>query len=114
VAAAVLYAGRYCAPVAQDPSAQVELARAEGALQAAPAFVFGAVDDVWLTALTGDLPGVPQRARLQLAAHRAMRASLEAVTRSPAPRRFRNPTHCSAVYEICTPPDSTATSALKA
>jgi indole-3-acetate monooxygenase len=66
-------------PIAQDVAAQVELARAEGGLQAARAFVFDAVGEVWNAALAGDVPSLDQRARLQLAGQQAMRASIEAV-----------------------------------
>ncbi len=66
-------------PVARDAAAQVEFARAEGGLRAARAFVFEAVGDVWRSALAGDVPSVPQRARLQLAAHQAMESSVQAV-----------------------------------
>jgi alkylation response protein AidB-like acyl-CoA dehydrogenase len=66
-------------PVAQDPAAQVELARAEGGLQAARAYVFDAVGEMWNAALAGDVPSLDQRARLQLAVQQAMRAGLEAV-----------------------------------
>jgi alkylation response protein AidB-like acyl-CoA dehydrogenase len=66
-------------PIAQDGAAQVELARVEGGLQAARAFVFDAVGEVWNTALAGDVPSLDQRARLQLAAQQAMRAGIEAV-----------------------------------
>jgi indole-3-acetate monooxygenase len=66
-------------PVAQDPAAQVELARAEGSLQAARAFVFDTIAAVWDTASAGDVPSIEQRARLQLAAQQAMRAAVEVV-----------------------------------
>jgi alkylation response protein AidB-like acyl-CoA dehydrogenase len=66
-------------PLAQDSATQVALARAEGGVQAARAFVFDAIGSIWDTALAGDEPSVAQRARFQLAAHQAMRAAVEAV-----------------------------------
>lgn len=67
------------APLANDADAQVALARAEGSLHAARAFVFDAVGSVWDTACAGDRPSLEQRASLQLAAQQAMRAAVEAV-----------------------------------
>jgi alkylation response protein AidB-like acyl-CoA dehydrogenase len=66
-------------PLAQDPAVQVDLARAEGELQAARAFVFDAVGSIWDTACAGDVPSVEQRARFQLSAQQAMRAAVSAV-----------------------------------
>ena len=65
--------------LAQDPAVQVELARAEGRLQAVRAFVFDAIGSVWDTACSGDVPSVAQRARFQLAAQEAMHAAIAAV-----------------------------------
>jgi alkylation response protein AidB-like acyl-CoA dehydrogenase len=66
-------------PMAEDPAVQVDLARAEGDLQAARAFVDDAVGSLWDTACAGDVPSVEQRARFQLSAQQAMRAARGAV-----------------------------------
>jgi alkylation response protein AidB-like acyl-CoA dehydrogenase len=66
-------------PLAQDSATQVALARAEGGVQAARAFVFDAIGSIWDTACAGDEPSLAQRARFQLSAHQAMRAAVEAV-----------------------------------
>jgi len=65
--------------VAQDGSAQVDLARAEAGLLAARAFVFDTIGDLWDTACKGDRPNLDQRARMLLAANQAMRAGVDAV-----------------------------------
>lgn len=66
-------------PLAADPAAQVEFARAEAGLRSARAFVLDAAGAVWDTARAGDPPSLEQRAGLQLAAHQAMRAARQAV-----------------------------------
>ncbi|OBJ81773.1 hydroxylase [Mycobacterium gordonae] len=66
-------------PIAEDPVAQVELARAEAGLRSARAFVLGEAGTLWETACAGDTPAVEQRVRFQLAAQQAMRAAREAV-----------------------------------
>jgi hypothetical protein len=55
---------------------QVDLARAEGGLQSARAFVFETIGDLWATALAGDVPSIDQRARFQLATQQVMRAAV--------------------------------------
>lgn len=66
-------------PIAEDPAAQVELARAEAELRSARAFVLDEAGALWDTACAGDTPTVQQRARFQLAAQQAMRAGRDAV-----------------------------------
>jgi indole-3-acetate monooxygenase len=66
-------------PLSEDPAVQVDLARAEGDLRAARAFVDDAVGSLWDTATGGDAPSVEQRANFQLAAQQAMRAARRAV-----------------------------------
>ena len=65
--------------VAQDGHAQAQLARAEAGVQAARAFVFDVVGELWETCCAGDPPSLQQRARMLLAANQAMRAGVEAV-----------------------------------
>jgi alkylation response protein AidB-like acyl-CoA dehydrogenase len=65
-------------PLAGDPVVQVDLARAEGGLRAARAFVDDAVGSLWDTATAGDVPTVDQRANFQLSAQHAMRAACQA------------------------------------
>jgi indole-3-acetate monooxygenase len=64
--------------IGDDGAAQMALARAEGALRSARAFVFDALGSVWRSACHGDEPTLDQRAELQLAVHQSMRAALEA------------------------------------
>jgi alkylation response protein AidB-like acyl-CoA dehydrogenase len=66
-------------PLGDAADVQLGMARADGALRAARAFVFESIDDAYATALAGDVPSVEQRARIQLAANNAMRAGLDAV-----------------------------------
>lgn len=66
-------------PLAQDPAAQVEFARAEAGLRSARAFVLDEAGALWDTACAGDPPSVQQRAGFQLAAQQAMRAARLAV-----------------------------------
>jgi indole-3-acetate monooxygenase len=65
--------------LAHDPHVQVELARAEGGLQAARAFAVDAIGDIWQTACTGDPPSLDQRLRALLAMQQTMRAAVAAV-----------------------------------
>lgn len=67
------------APIGADADLQVALARAEGGLQAARAFVYDALGALWDTACAGDVPDTAQRARFLLANQQAMRAALDAV-----------------------------------
>lgn len=67
------------ASIAEDGDLQVALTRAEGGLQAARAFVFDALGDMWDTACAGDVPSVEQRACFMLANQQAMRAAVDAV-----------------------------------
>jgi indole-3-acetate monooxygenase len=71
-------AGSFVA-LSEDPAVQIDLARAEGALRAARAFVDDAVGALWDAAIAGDVPSVEQRAELQLAAQQAMHAARRAV-----------------------------------
>jgi alkylation response protein AidB-like acyl-CoA dehydrogenase len=68
------------APIGHDGDVQVAIADAEGALQAARAFVFEALDVMWNTATSGDVPSDDQRARFLLANQHAMRIAVDAVT----------------------------------
>jgi indole-3-acetate monooxygenase len=66
--------------VAETGDAQIVLARAEGGLQAARAFVLDALGELWTTACAGDTPNLELRARVQLAvlnAHRAAEAAVD-------------------------------------
>jgi alkylation response protein AidB-like acyl-CoA dehydrogenase len=67
--------------IGHDAAAQVELARAEGALAAGRSFLFDAIGSVWDTACRGDEPSLGQRALVLLAANQAVRAATEAVDR---------------------------------
>jgi alkylation response protein AidB-like acyl-CoA dehydrogenase len=67
-------------PISHDGDVQIALARAEGALQAARAFVVETLGALWETAQSGDVPGVPARARFLLAVQQAMRTAVEVVT----------------------------------
>jgi indole-3-acetate monooxygenase len=67
--------------VAQDGHAQVELATAEAEVQAARAYVFDVLGELWATCCDGDSPSLQQRARMLLAANQAMRAGVDAVDR---------------------------------
>lgn len=66
-------------PMAEEDDVQIALARAEGRVQAARAFVFDAIGELWETAQAGDVPDVKQRGRFLLAGQQAMRASVGAV-----------------------------------
>jgi len=61
--------------VAETGDAQIAVARAEGVLQAAKAFVIDALGALWDTACAGDPPTVESRARVQLAALNAQRSA---------------------------------------
>ena len=67
------------ATVARDGYAQVQLAIAEGALEAARALVFDAISRVWSTVCEGETPSLDDRARVLLAANQAMRAGVQTV-----------------------------------
>jgi indole-3-acetate monooxygenase len=71
--------GNDAEPIAEDGAAQLAFSRAEAGLQAARAFVLDAIEVVWRSACAGDVPGVHDRARLQLSVQHAMRAALDAV-----------------------------------
>ncbi|OBG57565.1 MULTISPECIES: acyl-CoA dehydrogenase family protein [unclassified Mycobacterium] len=66
-------------PLAADPAAQVEFARADAGLKSARAFVLDEAGALWETARAGDPPPLQQRAGFQLAAQQAMRAARHAV-----------------------------------
>ena len=65
--------------VAEDRHVQVQLATAEGELQAARAFAFDVIGQLWDTACSGDPLSLDQRARLSLATQHAVRAAVAAV-----------------------------------
>lgn len=65
--------------VAQDGHAQAHLAKAEAGLQAARAFLYEVVGELWESCVAGDSPTPQQRARTTLACNHAMRAGVEAV-----------------------------------
>ena len=65
--------------LADDPVLQLELARAEGAVQAARAFAVDVIGELWDTACAGDPLTLDQRARLSLAAQQAVRGCVQAV-----------------------------------
>ena len=69
------------ASIGHDGQAQAQLARAEGGLASARAFLLDAAAAVWGTALHGDEPSLAQRARVLLAANQAMAAGADAVDR---------------------------------
>lgn len=66
-------------PIGHDGDVQVAIAYAEGALQAARAFVFDALGAMWDSALAGDVPSDEQRARFLLANQHAMRVAVDTV-----------------------------------
>jgi indole-3-acetate monooxygenase len=66
-------------PLAADAEIQVELARAEGVLRSARAYVFDAIGEMWATAEAGDEPTLAQRAQVLLATQHAMRAGVSTV-----------------------------------
>ena len=68
-------------PIGHDADTQCQLARAEGALASARAFLFDTIARIWATACRGDLPDLEQRALVLLAANQAVRAATEAVDR---------------------------------
>jgi alkylation response protein AidB-like acyl-CoA dehydrogenase len=67
-------------PIGRDGDVQVSIAHAEGALQAARAFVFDALDAMWNAALSGDVPSDDRRARFLLANQHAMRVAVDTIT----------------------------------
>ncbi|MGH3567301.1 MAG: acyl-CoA dehydrogenase family protein [Pseudonocardia sp.] len=67
------------AVLAEDAYVQLELARAEGGLQAARAFAVDAIGDIWQTACAGDPPSLDQRLRALLAVQQSMRSAMAAV-----------------------------------
>jgi len=67
-------------PIGHDGDVQVAITDAEGALQAARAFVFEALDVIWAAATSGDVPSDDARARFLLANQHAMRVAVDAVT----------------------------------
>jgi indole-3-acetate monooxygenase len=71
--------GRQRVRLADDPVLQLELARAEGAVQAARAFAVDVIGELWDTACAGDPLTLDQRARLSLAAQQAVRGCVQAV-----------------------------------
>jgi alkylation response protein AidB-like acyl-CoA dehydrogenase len=66
-------------PVAEDGDLQLAVARAEGGLRSARAFVFDALGAVWDIALRGDVPQISVRAEFLLSVQQAMWAALAAV-----------------------------------
>ena len=67
--------------IGYDADTQAQLARAEGALASARAFLFDTIARIWVTACRGDEPDLGQRALVLLAANQAVRAGTEAVDR---------------------------------
>jgi alkylation response protein AidB-like acyl-CoA dehydrogenase len=67
--------------IAHDGHVQVELARAEGGLQAARALVFDTIGEIWETVCRGDELTLERRARMLLATNQAMRSGVDAVDR---------------------------------
>ncbi len=67
-------------PIGHDGDVQIALTRAEGSLQAARALVVESLGEVWESALAGDVPEVPRRARFLLATQHAMRTAVDVVT----------------------------------
>ncbi len=68
-------------PVSHDGEAQCQLARAEGTLASARAWLYDTIGQIWATACSGDEPSLEQRAQALLAASQAVRAATEAVGR---------------------------------
>lgn len=67
--------------IAHDGHVQVQLARAEGGLHAARAFVFDTIGEIWDSVCRGDDLCVEQRARMLLATNQAMHSGVDAVER---------------------------------
>jgi alkylation response protein AidB-like acyl-CoA dehydrogenase len=65
--------------LADEGDVQIALARAEGGLQSARAFVFDALGAMWESAVAGAVPPDEQRVRFMLATQQAMRAAVAAV-----------------------------------
>jgi len=68
-------------PIGHDGEAQCQLARAEGTLASARAWLYDTIALIWAAACRGDEPDLGQRALVLLAANQAVRASAEAVDR---------------------------------
>lgn len=66
-------------PLATEQVVQLEVARCEGALGAAEAFVSDALERAWETAVRGDEIDLPQRQAIRLAASNAMRIGIDVV-----------------------------------
>lgn len=74
--------GSSTTPIADDPTVQHEIGRADAALQGARAFLVDALDDAWVTVTTGaDLTAV-QSTRIALAGQQAMDVGVSAVDRA--------------------------------
>jgi alkylation response protein AidB-like acyl-CoA dehydrogenase len=67
------------ATLADDSAVSLEVARAEGAVRAARAFVVESIGDVWATVLAGDEPSLDARALVSLATVNAVQAARAAV-----------------------------------
>jgi alkylation response protein AidB-like acyl-CoA dehydrogenase len=65
--------------IAEQPMAQLALARAEGDLRSARAFYYEALDDAWQTALAGSKVSVAQRRDLRLATSNAVAKAVSVV-----------------------------------
>ncbi len=63
--------------LAERPVAQVEIARAEGALGAARSFLYDCVDDVWQTVVGGSEPTMRQRSLCRVASNHATEVSAQ-------------------------------------
>jgi alkylation response protein AidB-like acyl-CoA dehydrogenase len=66
--------------LAERPAGQVEIARAEGALGAARAFLYDSVDDIWQTVVAGAEPTMRQRSLCRIASNHATEVAAQ-VTR---------------------------------
>jgi alkylation response protein AidB-like acyl-CoA dehydrogenase len=102
-------------PVAEDGDLQLAVARAEGGLRSARAFVFDAIGAVWDSALRGDVPQTSIRAEFLLSVQQAMWAALAAVDAAfsyagagalrlehPVQRCFRD-LHAASQHTLFTP-----------
>jgi indole-3-acetate monooxygenase len=101
--------------IAEDGDLQMALARAEGGLRSARAFVFDALGALWDSALRGDVPETSVRADFLLSVHQAMWAALAATDSAfsyagaaalrldhPVQRCFRD-LHAASQHTLFTP-----------
>jgi alkylation response protein AidB-like acyl-CoA dehydrogenase len=62
-------------PLSEKPAAQIDVARAEGALGGARAFLYEAVDELWQTVQAGNTPTPRQQALVRIASNQATETS---------------------------------------